>query len=98
MRRWLLWQEKARVVKLVADATRMMAVLGPVVLSGSAIMDDKSFKGLPKAIQSKLKSAVTAVGDYHAECQKAVTGKSTAPLDFAIEEVRDLVKMGTPLT
>ena len=98
MRRWLLWQERARVVKLVADATRMMAVLGPVVLSGQAIMDDKSFKSLPKAIQAKLKSAVKAVGDYHTECQKAVTGKSTAPLDFAIEEVRDLVKMGTPLT
>ena len=60
-------------------------------------MDDKSFKGLPKAIQTKLKSAVTAVGDYHTECQKAVTGKSTAPLDFTLDEVRDIVKTGTPL-
>ena len=97
MRRWLLWQEKARVVKLVADATRMMAVLGPVVLSGSAIMDDKSFKSLPKAIQSKLKSAVTALFNTHTECKNVVTGKSTAALEFTLEEVREMVKTGTPL-
>ena len=79
-------------MKLKTDATKMLTALTPVLCTLEGTKDDGGFKKVPKQLQSKFLATLKSLQEMRDGCQDAIAKRTTDPLWFNIDDVKESVK------
>ena len=82
-------------MKLKTDATKMLTALTPVLCTLEGTKDDAGFKKVPKQLQSKFLATLKSLQEMRDGCHDAIAKRTTDPLWFNIDDVKESVKKGS---